>query len=468
MRVNWKRHICLLLIAELFLLLHYGGGHVNAEQQSLSAQVSVEEERIEDLTNRILAEEIDLERFYTRYRIVAIKEPRFRRSRYFALQQAAAGLFLGSNLINVHEFGGHRTTPENVSVRALRQSVNTGLVGSVFEGGSSGFEFGSNWLLANKNKRLGFAPSEARRAVRLKLQVIDADLKERDKLVTQEKDAQRRALYLTESDVLKYFRDWCLYEFAGVYADAKSYQASNNVYYALDVTASSIYLASYLLSYRALRSAGYSAGASVAGIVGDGFGIISAPSYTFYYYLSYKRQTKLLSKYFKERFYDAEAITRRSVDRLEDLVFSSNVASLTDAGQVITRVAVYKLWANRHHNFIEKQQTELRRLSKVALQSAVAGPLISSAFLQQDIIGTVTSYRLRTKLKATNNLALAAAIPVTAAAGSTLSLSSYWYVDDILHSNYLKRQKERPIDLLQKRLDTLDELEAILGNSPKP
>lgn len=467
MRLDWKSHICLLLIAQFSALALNGNGQANAQPASLSAQVSVEAGPIENLTNRILAEEIDLERYYTRYRIVAIKEPRFRRPRYFALQQAAAGLFLGSNVVNIQQFAGHVSAPENVSVRALRQSVTTGLVGSMFEGESSGFEFGSNWLLASKNKKLGYNPANARRTVRLKLQAIDLDLRERDKLVAQEKDAQRRTLYLTESDVLKNFRAWCLYEFADIYADAKSYQASNNVYYGLDVTASSIYLASYLLSYRGLRSAGYSASASIVGMAGDGVGIVSAPASTLYYYLAYKHHTKRLSKYLEEQFYDAETITRRSVDRLEDLVFNTNVASLIDTGQVITRVAVYKLWANRHHNFIEKQQTELRRLSKVALQSAIAGPLISSAFLQQDIIGTVSSYRLRNKLRASNNATLAASIPVTVAAGSTLSLSSYWFVDDILHSKYLKRRKELPVDLLQKRLDTLDELEGILGQSQK-
>jgi hypothetical protein len=462
-----KSHVSLLSGVLLFLFGLGGDGQAHEAQLSPAIQINNNIGRVNELTNLILKEEIDLERFYTRYRIAGSKEPRLRRLRYFLLQQAATSLFLGSNIVSVQQFGGHLSNPKGVSIRALRNSNNAGLIASAFEGGSSGLEFGSNWFLARTNKKHERDPGFAKRIVRIKLEQIENLLAERDQLLGNNGDDRLYELCLAEGDVLRYFRDWCVYEFADAYADIKSYQASNNVYYALDVTSSSVYLASYVLSYRGLYNPFYFASSSIVGIVGDSLGIVSAPGSSLAYKLLYKHQTNRLSKYLGQQFYDAEAKTKNAVAKLEELSFIGSQKNLSRIDQLRTRLTVYKLWAERHHVFIEKRETELRRLSKIAEQSNIAGPLISGAFLQQDIIGAVAGYRLRKNLKASNNSVFAAAIPITAASGSSFALTSYWFVDDVLHTNYLKRRNELPLEMLQKRLITLDELSSILDGSIK-
>ncbi len=64
-----------------------------------TAELSLEEEQVERLTNDILHKEIDLERYYLLYRNIAMAEPKFRRMRYFALQVASGSCAMAANII---------------------------------------------------------------------------------------------------------------------------------------------------------------------------------------------------------------------------------------------------------------------------------------------------------------------------------------------------------------------------------
>jgi len=186
--VKAKRFIRSAVALSLCLLLAATDWARAAEGAAAIRQADGDATAIEEFTGRFLFEEIDLERFFTRYRAPATKEPYTRYLGYFPLQQAAAALFGASNVVNVQQTGQNLRTPEKVSISALKGADVRGLVGTVIGGASSGLELCSNGLAVLKNRLKRIDPESTR-------------------------------LYETEGRVLRYFRDWALYECADIYAE---------------------------------------------------------------------------------------------------------------------------------------------------------------------------------------------------------------------------------------------------------
>lgn len=122
---------------------------------AIPAQASVfsgKEEQIEQYTTEILLKEIDLERYYNKYRLFSSKDPKYRYRRYFLLQQTAAGLTLGSYIASCADLGKNLTTPDRISVPLAERTTKIGFLGVIFQGGSSAIELASNVSTAVKHK----------------------------------------------------------------------------------------------------------------------------------------------------------------------------------------------------------------------------------------------------------------------------------------------------------------------------
>lgn len=434
-----------------------------AETASLQSYAPSElEEKIEYYTVQILLKEIELERFYNQYRLFASKDPKYRYLRYFLLQQTAAGLTLGSYIGSCSELGRNLTTPDRISQQLNVRTTKAGLIGVYFQGGSSALELGSNIATTIKHKIKKMDPKSAAKNVRERLQIIDALSIQRNELIEKLSNKEGIELLKAEGRILKYFRDWCLSEFADIYADAKSYQASNNIYYILDVTSASLYAASYLIALRALDKPHLFGPSAIVGIVGDGFGIVSAPFSSWSYNALYKFHRKRLGKNLKEKIYDPEEIAKGEIVSLRTKVQKSNALSPRHLSHIHERLSMMDFWSCDYDDYITKTTAEDRRFSKVALQSNLSGPLISGAFLAQDIMSLVAANSFQNKPMKATTLAFISTIPPLAASGFSLLLTSYWAADEGIHHYILKKKNSTPDQLVQKRFATLNQMEGQL------
>lgn len=424
---------------------------------------SADVDTIEKLTTEILRKEIDFERFYTRYRVKGNEEPKTRYDRYFALQQVAAGLTLASVIPGITEPGKYLARPERVNQNALKNATTVGLVGIVFQGGSSAFELWSNTLLTLKHIAKKEDPASARRYVTRVLKEIDQLLAQRNAVVAKHEGATDYKVWNIESRLLKLFRDGLVYEFANVYADVRSEQSSANVYYGLDVASCAGYLASYVLGLESFNKSEFSNSSSVTGIVGDAIGVASAPASSYSYYVLYDYWFKKIGKQLKEKLYDSEPELKKEVAILEDHLTSLDPQSRAALGPVDARIKMYKLWADRFDEFTAKQTIDWIHSSKVALQSNISGPLISGAFLAQDIGGVVAATRYKDNPKVINSEYFATSIPTTVASLASLLLSTYWWVDNKLFTRRLRKEGALPTQLMERRLSTLNELEKMIS-----
>ncbi len=420
---------------------------------------------IDSLTNDIVHRQLDLERYYLKYRVHGTKEPKWRRARYFGLQVSSAMCGLASNFTQIGLSGSHMKDPEKISIKGSRQGLEVGMVGIVLDGGSSVVELCSNGLTALKNIKNGTSPGAAVKNVVARVKVIDALLAERDALVKKHPELAATNVYQAEGRVLKSFRDWCLSEFADVYADVKSSQASANVYYALDIAADSVYMASQILAIKSLTNDEHSIPSTNTGIVGDSIGIASAPASTKSYNIMYKFWRKRLAKRMQEDLIKSEDETKAAMGELNKELSSKDVSVLEAAGSVQNRVSVYLLWSGRYDQYIQQGLVDQRHQNKVALQGELSGPAISGTYLAQDILSSVALKEFARRPRAQNNLYLAGSISAAAGTAASLALTNYWLFDQIRYRRKMAAKGMLPEQLLAARLKTLDELDARIFHS---
>jgi len=414
------------------------------------------------LTDEILVKEIGLERFYLKYKILANKEPKLRELRYFLGQQASLGLFLGGDIVGLTDSAQHLDTPRNISIGGLKSAIRIELIGSIIGGASSATELCSNGLVAWQNKKHKQDPASAVLHMKAVLQEVRALLATRANLISQEKPSPAYDIYATEGDLLQEYCDWCVYEFAKIYADAKSYQSGANVYYFLNTASNALYGAAGGLALKSFNNPQFTSSSIVTGIIGDSISVLSAPAGLIAQKWLKKYYFKRVCKKLSEKVYDVEAASDYSLARLHNHVSAASENVLAQAGPIKTRLAAYDLWDQRYDEYISKETVQLRRHEKIALQSVIYGPIISGTFLAEDVLGAAAWYGNRRRPKTANNLAFSGFI--TAGAGSALGLgaTSWYYLDEYLNQRKLKREGNMPEQLLQKRLKTLDEIETMI------
>lgn len=423
---------------------------------------SAETAKIIDLTNQLLLKEIDLERYYIKYRITGNKEPKWRRTRFFLSQQVAAGTNFGANIVNTIETAKHFQTPTKVSSRVFTNSNRTGLTGTVFGASSSALELCSNGMLAIKNKIHGDDPATAKKNVIARLKEIDELTAERDAAVAEVTNRPAYPLYITEGKLLKSFRDWCVYEFTDVYSDIQS-NKSTNVFYALDVGAYSTAFATNILGLKALHKPDLAYSALKCGFVSDALFFVEAPATTIASTQLNKYYRSKISKQLKTLAQDPEDDTKKLMINLEGMTACADEVTQSQLGPIASRLAIYSYWSTRYDKFIDKRQSDMRHQSKIALQSNLVGPLLGIAGLSQDTVNAVGLYRCRDNPFGQNSLAFAGAATGTCASAASVGLSTFWFVDQLKHDREYTRFKLMPEMLLEERLDTLTVLEKMLA-----
>lgn len=433
--------------------------HISQSQPATTDEAT----EVVSLTNQLLLKEIDLERFYLRYRMHGTKEPKFRKYRFFALQQTAASTFLASNIINMVETAEHFKTPNTTNGHVLTNSCTVGEVASIIGGSSSALELGSNALIAVKNKIQKKDPKTARLTVVDVLREIDDLTRRRNAAVERYRSHPAYEIFVAEGKVLKSFRDWCVYEFCDVYADVKSYEASCNVFYVLDISAYTTSWVAYQLAAKAFKSPRFARPALYNGFMSDSFFTIEAPSYTASGKWFYNRYYKKVAKELNEQPFDAEDDAKGQMYKLEALAATTDDSTLALVGPIATRLSIYSFWSTRYDKYIDKRMAEMRRLSRIALQSTVAGPLLGTTGLTQDVCNAIGLYGWKNNPFMQNALAFAGATTTTCGSLASMGLTGWWFIDDLRHEQQAKHRKILPMELLDQRLRTLETLEEMIG-----
>ena len=463
---------------------------------SYSSEVTVEEARVEHLTNVIFHKLVDLERYYLRYRQVGTATPKFRRMRYFLLQVASTSCTLASNIMltdvahkglkdKVTNFGrgdadvdqpnGSSGSSQNTGVSPpapgvadtngeVRGALVLALVGTILGPGSSLLELCSNGFTAVKNLKQGKNPASAVKHVTARMLEIDALMTERKKIIDEHPELRALQINMAEHVVLECFRDWCVGEFVDVYSDVKSGQSAANVFYMLDVTNGALSMAGQILGLKSLHPgrdnlAGPSA---VVSIVGDCFSIVSAPASAYAGKKMKSYWKKRMQKKFNEQLKFGETETKASMATLQSFVNAADDATYAASGEVISRLAAYSMWCDRYDDIIDRGEAELKHRSKVAHQGQRMGPLLGGAGLTQDLLAGVAFYGYPNNDRRGASLAYAGSITAVNGNAAALAYTNYNLVSEYLYKRKLRAKGLLPQQLQEERLRLLDQIDLML------
>jgi hypothetical protein len=422
-------------------------------------------QRISDLTDALVRQQLDLERYYLGYRLAAIRDPKFSRLRYFLLQQASAGVYIGSNAAQLIDTAKVLHDPSQFSVPALRKAYAAGLIGGVLGGGSSGIEVGANALLAYEHCIHNQSPGYARRYVTARLKEIDQLALEREELVRALPQGSLLELCKTEGTLLKYYRDWCLYEFADFYAQAKSEKTSFNLYYAIDVASETLSAVSYDLSIKGLKQNEKFGPSILVGMVCDSLLIPAAPLSSWTEGVLYKYWFGRLRRQFKDRLDDPKAKADAWLIKLQNIERTADAKTLSLSGSFQDRARAYKTWDDHYQSFLDRETHRLEHLDKVALQQTFLGPVISAADLSADISNTIGFYRDKNSENAQNKLTFEGAIASLSASALNFTATNYYFFDQLKFESHLKKIHAMPDQLIKSRIHTLDIIEELLKHN---
>jgi hypothetical protein len=425
-----------------------------------------DQQRLLDLTNSVLREEIDLERFYLQYRIVGTYDPAYRYYRYFALQNAGTSLSLSANLVNERDFGTHLHHPENISRRTARKALCAGMLGSLFDGSSSAIELATNTRLAVTHRMKHENPRWAVESVRERLKTIDAQEAEREAIIARLPDSAAASIYRAETNVLRTYRDWCLYEFATIYADVKSFQSANNIYYGLNVAANGCYLASFILGYKLFHHPQLGGRSAISAIIGDSLTIADVPAYHYGYDALYKFWTARLGRTMKQKFIEPRAEGKAAVETFTKLIANASSSDLASCPGAAVRRKIYDDWSLGYDDFVEKESVDVRHEYRVALQGNISGPAIGGTYLAQDIMGALSFYSTKkTHPSASESLAFAGSISALVGTSASLAMTNFFFINEQRHNRKLKKQHIYPEQLIQARFKTLDSFDSMLASN---
>ena len=405
----------------------------------------------ETLSRAFMLEILDFEPYCLQYHKHATSDPKRRNLRYFLTQETTSSAFLASNFILLPEYISNRKTPDLISNATLKAGYITGLAGSAVGVSSSSIELASNVLTAIKNKKAHRSPKDYLDRLMQHHQTLQDILQQRAAILTNTSNsasADEAVANQQEQALLRLIQARHLYECIDAYADAKSYQAGNNSFYAMDISLNACYLASYVVSLQGLSRAEKYGPASAIGIAGNGISMASGPAYTYITNKLYDHYWKILEKKLRIPTLDNEKPIYEAASRLKSL----------SPEKAAWRADLYSDWAQNVDTYEAKRLKYLRHVGKIALQSNIEGPLISGFSMASSIANTVGGYRYVDNYRRANNLAISGEICELVSNGATFVLNAQSYWHEAHCDKNLAKKGESPNQLLSSRLAGIQKL----------
>lgn len=346
----------------------------------------------------------------------------------------------------------------------VRAAFVMNTISTCLDGASNAIELSSGIYTWLKNKKNKTDPASTVKKVIARIKEIDQLIAERESLVQKHPDLPAASIHRAEGRVLKTFRDWCLSEFADVYAEVKSTHSSCNVYYALALAADGMYLAGSVLGLKALRAGkeNLNGPAITNSIVGDSLAVSSVPVSTVAAKLLYKYHRNKLEDKLKQELGQIEGDAKAAMAELNKEILSADVSALRRARSVRERASAYLLWAGRYDRYIDRELDELRHQGRVALQGELSGPMISGSYLATDILAAIGFYKFPNDARRASALSYAGSITSISANSASLFLTNYNMVSEIMHRRKLRKKGLLPEQLLADRFKTLDQLDSLI------
>lgn len=415
-----------------------------------------------ELTKKILLQGIELERFSLNYRKEVAKPPRFRTLRYLGAQEGAASCLLAFEIGAMKQFDNGRRNPLTLDTAKLSNALNAALTGSIIGASSSTFELSSNVLHSFKNGRRGFDSRSANRFVSSHLKEVDKLLSQRAALVDANQGDPAYSRMVAEGRVLQQMRNSFVNEYSQFNIDANRFLALQNSFFLLNTAYNTLGAVGAGLGKQGITKPAANGPSNILFIVSGAIaGATPTLSYLSGKLAEHRSRRALAREIGSDHIFDPESFAKACAE-LHNLS-GAEPGSLIPSLPQTERFALYSESSSRFQKQLDNETTMVRRIDKVALGNAFAGPAIGGLLMTQGVIGTFGYYhygasRLHRLRKEFDQLYKGTLVG-TVGAGMNVVGNAAFLLGTLAYEHKLSKEKRLPAQLIAERLNYLDEVE---------
>ncbi len=414
------------------------------------------------VTKKILKNAVEIERFSLNYRLETLKQPKLKKLRYFVAQEAGAAGGLAFEITGLNEYGKGRKRPLTFNKRAFANALKATMITSIIAGSSSAYELGNNTWMGLERRKHGYDSNSAKKFVVEKLKTINELLAQRQQLVNAHKDHPAYERAVAEGEVFCELRDSFLNEFAQFYVDNRRAQTMQNTFYALNAGYNAIGATAAGVGYRAISRPKFTGTSNILFIVSGGMATVTPMIATASGALMRKYSEHQLEKVLPiPKTFDSAALSTK-VKLLEGTLTQAQ-ESLMPSLSATRRLGMYSDSQTLFRKQLDNELTVIRRLDKVALQTNLLAPPIGSLLMTQGILGTVAYYDYPGRVRKQLDLNYKGAVAGTVGLSMSLAGNAGWLLTSLAYEHRLRQKKQLPSQLIQARLEHLDDIDKTLA-----
>lgn len=433
-----------------------------SQTEPLESTMSTTDSKIRQLDRQIILELVELDRFNIRYRLQVAQRARWRKVVYPLGQEAGAAALTAAVLVGIRQTTRGWNNPGLISKTAIRKSLGSATVGSVFGGTSSAVELLADGIQCYQERRRGFSSERAVAFQKTKLNNIEALLASRDKLMEDSTvTGDRRELLELKGHMSRYIRDRLVAEFEQWYAQAHAVRWYRNTFYVMNVISNFTRLAATQLGFRALKKPAYGGGIGPTQLAASGVATVAPVLSIAISHWVKKRQERRVS----EKLGAAPPISNEEIEQHFQLL--SELLAKSGELDERTRKVMADISLLRKHTLdvdqtILRESREILRLRGVADQRLIAGPIIGSLGVAAGTLATIGFHAYRDQPKINTRLGLPGGLLGLSAGSIALYLTPQGSISAFFYERSLRQKGQHPRQLLAKRLADLDRLEAAI------
>lgn len=418
--------------------------------------------RIMELDRMILVELIQLARFNMRFFENANHHQRWRSWTYPLGREAGTAASFANSLIDISVRGDNFSTPDQISRSALRRGLCSAIAGNAVSGGASSLELLQNTIVMQRARKNGYSPDASLDHVKSSVQRTELLLIERDQLISSETSEKRRRVRQYESILLRRIRDQLVFEFRRWSINSRELAWRENSFFAIDAAQNFTNMISSIISLQSYRYPNRSGAAAVVSLAASSAATINP--------LLRNLIGVGVRKYQRNKLAKELPVTRPEMPEglsLKELSELQN--NLEDEREVkrLTQVLFLSENSEKLDSAIDRESKSIERGRQIAQQQSISGPLIGLTSVTRSILSLTAFYDYRDDKIVANRLSFSGRLSQASGQAYALVNTPYTFVKGELRKKQVRRSGQSLAQILEKRKQFLDKLEAQL-NSASP
>lgn len=447
---------------------------------ALPASASLDE--VEELNRQILLKEVELERFSINFRKYNNIQGRWRGWRYFAFQEANAGMtaaglttqlvdrqrvIRNANVFNVNSSGKISYEPNGVNRVTQEKGLILQMVGQTVGAVGSGIELGINLHHGHAAHKKGYGSKESITFVLALRDQINALFEKRAAAVTAAHlESDELAIAQAEEAVLRDITDMGLQEYADYHVAAKRFRAFQDSLYVFDIAKNTTGAVGNLVNVVQTheRRPHLSGGAGVltltsgalimfTPLLAQGVGKLVASSH--------KRALRQVVAGISPHTVDELEVHRRELNALLNKSPHSD-QSIASSSKSVALLSAYDLEASQRRKQFALSTREIRAGTRSATENVRAGLFVGSTKVALGVTNIVAGWHLTHYPHKINSLVQGGTIAYASGAYFAVGENLRLRIVDEVNRKRLGARSELPAQVLAEKLKALDQLECDL------